>query len=381
MADRPLTVVQLIPALESGGVERGTLEVAAELVRRGHRSIVISAGGKLVDQLMAAGSEHVTWPVGNKSPRSLLQIPRLRRLLQQERVDILHARSRVPAWLGWLAWRGMPATRRPRFVTTVHGLYSVNAYSRIMTRGERVIAVSATAREYLLDNYPGVDPQSVITIYRGVERAKFPYGYRPDTAWLERWYALYPFLKDRKVLTLPGRLTRLKGHADFIGLMRGLVDQGMPVHGLIVGHLDPGRQHYIDDLQRTVADAGLADRITFTGQRQDIREIYACSDIVLSLSRKPESFGRTVLEALCLGVPVVGYDHGGVGEILNALYPAGKVPCGDAGALLARTGRLLGRMEPVPASQLFSLDDMLEQTLGVYTSLADSKGAAAAGGR
>jgi len=263
----------------------------------------------------------------------------------------------------------------------VHGLYSVNAYSRIMTRGERVIAVSDAARDYVIDNYSGVDPQSITTIYRGVDRTDFPYGYKPNNDWLESWYESYPFLRDRKVLTLPGRLTRLKGHADFVELINGLVDKGVPVHGLVVGDLDPGRKKYIGALKRSIADSGLAERITFTGQRQDIREIYACSDIVFSLSRKPESFGRTVLEALCLGVPVVGYDHGGVGEILDKLYPAGKVLPGDAGALLERTAQLLGRMQPVPPSQMFSLDEMLGKTLGLYQSLADIEDAAVPGGR
>ena len=163
-----LTVVQLLPALESGGVERGTLEVGKALVDSGHRSIVVSSGGRLVEQLVANGSVHVTMPLGKKSLFTLLQVGRLRRFLREEQVDILHARSRMPAWIGWLAWRGMPVAQRPHFVTTVHGLYSVNAYSRIMTRGERVIAVSDTARRYILDNYPDVDPRRVVTIHRGV---------------------------------------------------------------------------------------------------------------------------------------------------------------------------------------------------------------------
>ena len=156
MGGKKLTVVQILPALQSGGVERGTLEVAGALVHAGHRSIVVSAGGSLVRELVASGSEHISLPVGRKSLLTLLH------------VDILHARSRLPAWIAWLAWRGMPPQERPHFVTTVHGLYSVNRYSAIMTRGERVIAVSDTARQYILDNYSEVNPGSVVTIFRGV---------------------------------------------------------------------------------------------------------------------------------------------------------------------------------------------------------------------
>ncbi len=306
-------------------MERGTLEVAAALVAAGHRSLVVSAGGRLVEALVAAGSEHITLPVGRKSPATLLQVRALRRLLREQGVDILHARSRH-AGVDCLAGRGGPAGDRagPASSTTVHGLYSVNRYSAIMTRGECVIAVSNTVRDYILDHYPAVDPQRVVTICRGVDRDEFPYGYRPDADLAGRMVWPLPVFKGRRVLTLPGRLTRLKGHEDFIELIAALVGQGRDVHGLIVGHLDPARASYIEELKRRIADQGLADRITLTGMRRDIRDIYAVSDIVLSLSNKPESFGRTVLESLCLGVPVVGYDHGGVGEILDHALPAGQ---------------------------------------------------------
>ena len=220
MAGQRLTVMQVLPALHSGGVERGTLEVAGALVQAGHRSVVVSAGGRLVESLLAGGSEHIYLPVGRKSLRALLEVRRLRRMLREEQVDIVHARSRLPAWIVWLAWRGLPAAQRPRFVTTVHGLYSVNRYSAVMTRGERIIAVSDTARRYILDNYPDVDPQRVVTIHRGVDRAEFPRDYHPDTAWLDTWYAEYPLLRKRKVLTLPGRLTRLKAvHGRSVSLV------------------------------------------------------------------------------------------------------------------------------------------------------------------
>lgn len=370
MAERALTVLQVLPALESGGVERGTLEVAAALVAAGHRSLVISAGGRLVESLCAQGSEHFEMPLGRKSLRTLLEVRPLRRLLAEQQVDILHARSRMPAWIAWLAWRGMPAERRPHFVTTVHGLYSVNAYSRIMTRGERVIAVSDTARKYILDNYPDVDPQRIVTIYRGVDPDAFPYGYRPENEWLDAWYGQYPFLKQRKVLTLPGRLTRLKGQEDFIDLIAALVAKGHDVHGLIVGHLDPARQPYIEEMKRLIAGKGLQGRVTFTGLRPDIRDIYAVSDLVLSLSGKPESFGRTVLEPLSMGIPTVGYDHGGVGEILAALYPRGRVSPSSSSELLSVTEQLLARPEPVISNTVYHLQAMLDATLALYTDLA-----------
>jgi glycosyltransferase involved in cell wall biosynthesis len=252
----------------------------------------------------------------------------------------------------------------------VHGLYSVNRYSAIMTRGERVIAVSDTVRNYILDNYPAVDPGRVVTIHRGVDRAEFPFGYRPDPDWLATWYGQYPFLRGRRVLTLPGRLTRLKGHEEFIDLVAGLSRRGLDVHGLIVGYLDPARNDYIRQLKERVAALELSERITFTGLRRDIRDIYAVSDVVLSLSNRPESFGRAVLEPLCMGVPAVGYVHGGVGEILARLYPQGRVPPGDTVALQTTVaGRLLSGRD-VERSDAYQLSEMLGRTLDLYLRLA-----------
>ena len=137
-----LSVAQVLPALDEGGVERGTLEIAEYLVREGHRSMVISAGGRLVDDLVGRGSKHIQWTIGNKTPLTLRWVSKLRRLFLHEHIDVVHTRSRLPAWITWLALRGMAVKQRPRWVTTVHGFYSVNPYSAIMTRGERVIAVS-----------------------------------------------------------------------------------------------------------------------------------------------------------------------------------------------------------------------------------------------
>lgn len=365
----PLTVVQTLPALESGGVERGTLEVAQALVKAGHRSIVISGGGRLVEPLRQTGSEHVEWPIGVKSPFSLRYITRLRRLLRDVRADILHARSRLPAWISYLAWRGMPAEQRPRFVTTVHGAHSVNRYSRIMARGERVIAVSEYIREYLLRCYPGIDPQRIHVIPRGVDPALYPYGYRPDATWLQSWQAQYPRLKDKQLIVLPARLSRRKGQTDLIAAVAALRDTGVTrdLHTLLVGG---GREKYATELQTRIRAADLHADITLLGHRDDVREILAISSVVLSLSNLPEAFGRTVVEALSLGKPVIGYAHGGVAEILLQMYPDGLVTPGDAGAVGERLRTFIHHAPPVPREHPYTLDRMLSATLSLYQELA-----------
>lgn len=366
-----MKVLQLLPAMDAGGVERGTVEVAAELARRGHEALVMSAGGRLVTELERAGARHLSWDIGRKSLRTLLLVRRLRRLLEREQIDILHPRSRVPAWVAWLAWRGMDAATRPRFVTTVHGFYSVGRYSAIMTRGERVIAVSEPIRRYILDHYPATDPARVELIHRGVDPAAFVYGYRPDEAWWQAWRRELPQLQGRQVLTLAGRLTRLKGHRDFIELIAAARHRGLDVHGLIVGGEDPRRREYAQELRDLVRERGLQTHVTFAGHRADVAEIYAASALVLSLSSKPESFGRTVLEALSQGVPVVGYAHGGVGEVLERVYPHGAVACGDSQALLERVCALLAQPQAVPREQPFTLQAMLDKTLALYQHLGD----------
>lgn len=371
---KKLTVVQILPALESGGVERGTLEVGRYLVQNGHRSIVISAGGRMVEQLRREGSEHIAWDVGAKSLWSLRFVPRLRRFLRDNQVDILHARSRMPAWLAWLAWRGMEPIHRPRFVTTVHGLYSVNAYSAIMVRGERVIAVSRTVRRYILENYPRVDPARIEVIFRGVDPSEFPHGYRPSDKWLSAWRTQYPQLIGKRVLLLPGRITRLKGHEDFIRLVVALKAVGKPVHGLIVGGAHPQKRAYLEEIIAKVKAAGLEDDITLTGQRSDLKEIMTVSDLVLSLSTKPESFGRTTLEALSLDIPVAGYNHGGVGELLKELYPQGCVALGDRDGLIRVVTDLLEQVNfPIPINP-YTLQRMSQDTEKLYLRLAEFVG-------
>ncbi len=369
-AAEKLTVLQLLPALESGGVERGTLEVAQALVERGHRALVISAGGRLVAPLVALGAEHFAWPIGKKSLTTLRLVRRLRRFLTEQRVDIVHARSRVPAWIAYLAWRRMDPATRPRFVTTVHGLYGVNRYSRIMARGEAVIAVSETARDYILQNYPDTPPERIRVIHRGVDGSAYPHDWKPDVAWQQAFFAQFPNAAGKMLVTLPGRITRLKGHEDFIEIIARLKRRGLPVHGLIAGGASASKKRYLQKLRYRVRSMGLETDISFTGQRDDLKNILAISSLVLSLSTQPESFGRTTLEALRLGVPTAGYDHGGVGEILRAVYPVGLLASGDLDAASQSVARLLQQPVAVPADGFFPLQAMLDRTLDLYEQLA-----------
>jgi glycosyltransferase involved in cell wall biosynthesis len=359
---RRLTVMQLLPALAGGGVERSTLEIAEALVAAGHRSLVVSAGGRLVGPLGAAGSTHIPLDIGRKSLATLRHVRSLRRLFARERPDVVHARSRLPAWLAWLALRGLRGPR-PHFVTSVHGLNSPGWYSRILTRGERVVCVSETVRAHVLRHWPGTDPARLVVIENGIDLAAFPR--RADPGRAHEAGTTRPAR-----LLLPGRGTRLKGHGAAIALLGALHARGIDARLRLLGALEPGREAYLDALRASARALGVEERVAIEPPTDAIAAAYRDADLVLQLSTQPESFGRTVLEALASGTPVAGWNQGGVGELLARHFPAGAVPPFDAAALRDTTLALLAAgTRPAPL-QARALSDMQRETLEVYESVA-----------
>jgi glycosyltransferase involved in cell wall biosynthesis len=365
---RPLTVVQLLPALESGGVERSTLEIADALVRAGHCAIVVSAGGRLVPALEAAGARHVALDIGRKSPLSLRHVPELRRLFGREHPDIVHARSRVPAWLARFALRGGSGAH---FVTTVHGLNSPSRYSAVMASGERVVCVSETVRAHVLRHYPHVDPSRLRVIPRGIDPAAFPRAPLPDAVARAEAAARHPQLGgDGPLLLMPGRGTRLKGHADALALLAQLRGQGSDARLWMPGALDPSRARYVAELEASARALGIADAVAITAPTAAIARAYAASDLVLQLSRKPEAFGRTVLEAVASGRPLAGWSHGGVGEQLAQWWPEGAIAPFDEAALAGNVAAQLARGAAPTVTMPDTLRAMQEATLSLYDELA-----------
>ena len=338
----------------------------------GHEAIVISNGGRMVESIEASGARHIAMPVHRKNLISLLQVLPLKRLLEKERPDILHIRSRAPGWIAYFAWRGINPKKRPRLVSTVHGFYSVNFYSAVMTKGESVIAVSKSVRDYILKNYPHTDAARVRVIHRGVDETVYPPGFIPSAEWLSVWKSTLPSLEGRIPLLMPGRLTRWKGQEDFIRIIAALIGSGHPVHGLIVGEPHPKKLAFLDELKQFAASLGVSKHMTFLGHRNDLREIMAISAVVFSLSRDPEAFGRVSLEAMALGKPVVGYNHGGVAEQLQVAFPEGLVEPSDFNCAIDLTAAILKDSSSPSSVELFSLKRMLNSTLEVYQSLLAS---------
>lgn len=366
-----MKVVQIVPRMDSGGVERGTIEVAKYLKQRHHEPIVVSAGGRLVAELNTRQIRHITLPVAKKSPATVLTIRKLRKMIQELKPSIVHGRSRLPNWLCYLALKQLPFSSRPQFVTSVHGLHSISRYSSVITKGERIEVVSRTAKHYLLKNYPSVNRDKIRLIYRGVDPTLYCQSYRPNQAWLQQWSSFMTAVNPNgnPILTIVGRISRLKGIHDFLKVIQILNETQTPVCGVVVGVNEPRHQSYRNELQQKVStNSALRDNVHFLGHREDVREIMTQSRLVLSLSKHPESFGRSVLEALSLGTPVIGYQHGGVGEILEQVFPQGAVPKHDIFEVVRRIRTLLEIKAKIQTHSM-TLEKMCSETVMMYEEL------------
>ncbi len=328
-AGRPV-VLQILPRLVTGGAERGAVDIAVTLAEAGGTSLVTSEGGPMEYELKRAGIAHVKLPLASKNPVVMYRnVARLVGLIEAHDVDIVHARSRAPAWSAAAAAR---RTGR-HFVTTFHGTYEVgNAlkrrYNAIMVKGERVIANSEFIARHIREAYK-VDPARVRVIRRGVDLARFD----PERASAERVIQLankWRLPDGVPVVMLPGRLTRWKGHRGLIEALTHLRD--VELLCVIVG-TDERRGAYRAELERLIARHGLGGRVFLPGHCDDMPAAYMLADVVVSASTQPEAFGRVVSEAQAMGCPVVASDHGGAREQVLGNRTAFLFPPGDVAAL------------------------------------------------
>jgi glycosyltransferase involved in cell wall biosynthesis len=303
------TILQVLPALNAGGVERGTLEIAAAITEAGGRALVASAGGRLVPALEALGGEHFTLPLASKAA-IWGNAGRLAALARAEGVDIIHARSRAPAWS---AWRAAHLTGLP-LVTTWHGTYNENfpgkrLYNSVMARGARVIAISDFIRAHVLARHPEVLPR-LRSIYRGVDPALFD----PDTiaparvAALRQAWGLRP---GQPALLLPARLTRWKGQAVLVEALTKLPEK---VVAVLVGG---GKPKFRQELLDLAGKLGLADRVRLVGHVADMPAALMLADVVVHASTDPEAFGRSVIEGMAMARPVLAADLGAPPEVVR----------------------------------------------------------------
>ena len=366
-----MRIVQILPELNGGGLERSALDLALELARLGHESIVISNGGELVSRLTLRGCRHIAMPVHKKPLMSLRLVGRLRRLLQELQPDIVHARSSVSARFAYLAWKGLPESSRPRLVTSMHGLYKADSYSAMIALGERVVAVSQYAADRLQERYGKKLQHPPQVIHRGVNTREFDRTSPVSGQWQLRLLNSYPQLEGKNWLLMPARLAPGKGQSTFLQMLAAMAREREDVFGLIVGEADPGKEKYARQLEQMALDLGLSDKVLFLGQRRDMRELYASSQITYNLSEHPESSGRSVTEALAMNCPVVAYSDGGPAEVVRQCFPQGLVERDSIPALAETSLQVLERPQSIDFSG-FSLTETAEQTLALYRELRQS---------
>lgn len=372
-----LTVVQMLPELESGGVERGTLEIGRFLAENNHRSIVISAGGRMVEQLKAEGSRHINWKVGSKSPLVIKYFLPLRNLLKKEKVDVLHLRSRMPAWVGYMVWKSLPEKHRPVLVTTFHGFYSVNSYSAIMTKGMGIIAISRSIEEHIKKAY-GVE-KDIELIFRGVDKEKFDPS-KVDPGSVQAYRHAWQVNAEWPVIMLPGRLTRLKGQDIFIQALALLKERDF--QALIVGDFEdnPG---FTAELKQLISAMGLTEKVRLAGHCDNMPAALMLADIVVSASsNEPEAFGRTTIEAMAMGKPVVATAHGGSLETVIPGKTGWLVQPGVVEDLASALDDALSSPEKMAAfgaagkaavNSTYTMNTMCERTLAFYRELLSRK--------
>lgn len=380
---RPV-VLQVVPRLVTGGAERGAVDVAVALAAAGGTSLVASAGGPMEYELKRGGVRHIKLPLDTKNPFALYRnVTRLASVIRTYGVDIVHARSRAPAWSAAAAAKRCGC----HFVTTFHGTYNFSnrlkrAYNAIMTKGELVIANSDFIAGHIRENYK-MDPARLRVIRRGIDLERFD----PQRVSAERVIQLanrWRLPDDVPVVLLPGRLTRWKGQTLLIESLTRLRDQ--PFLCVLAGS-DQGRSGYRAELERLVERHDLGSRVFLPGHCEDMPAAYMLADVVVSASTDPEAFGRVVSEAQAMGCPVVASDHGGAREQIIEGRTAFLFAPGDAEALAAALRRalalsaaereLLSLEARTHARANFSKAQMCAATLGVYRELLRTEAAPA----
>ena len=378
---KKLTIMQILPSLGVGGVEQGCIDIASEIVKSGARSIVVSNGGSRINDLLRIKSEHINMPVHTKNPFTMLNnVRRLKRLIRKEGVDIVHARSRAPAWSAYLACK---QTGTP-FVTTFHGAYKGNEnkskhfYNGVMARGDRVIAVSNFMADYVRENF-NVDERNLVVIPRGADMERF----RPDLVSAERAIKI---AKEWRVpdgvplILMPGRVSKIKGHHVLIDALEKLGRRD--VFCIMVGP-NQGRNEFQDELEQTITRKNLSGIVRIVDSCHDMPAAYSLASVVVAPSTVQESFGRVPIEAQAMGRPVVASDYGGFKETVIDKQTGWLFPVGDAVMLAECIRQALALNEEqrynlannaiYHVRENFTKEQMCNKTMEVYADILRSK--------
>ncbi len=332
------SVLQVLPHLNSGGLVSGAIEVSEALQKSGMRSFVASEGGRREREITRTGGKVFNFSLGSKNPLIIfLNIYKLSRIIKKYKINIIHARSRAPAWSAYFAAKKMGIP----FVATFHGTYSIQnnlkkKYNSIMVKADKVIAISSFINKHILSNYK-VDQEKIVTVHRGINIEKFDY-LKVSNERLIAFSKKFNIPEDSFVILLPGRITRWKGHILLIEAISKL--KRSDIICLFVGDLQ-GRNKYFAELNKTIDKFKLKNNFRIIANQSDMSAIYKLSDVVVSASLEPEAFGRVVAEAQAMGRPTVAVNHGGGPEIIIDGETGWLFRPGDANDLADKVNKAL----------------------------------------
>ncbi len=371
------TILQVVPALISGGVERGTLEIAKKIVESGDISIVISAGGPLVESLEQSGSVHIKMNVASKNPITIwTNAGKIANIIRNYKVDIVHARSRAPAWSCYFAAKATGI----KLITTFHGIYNFKNsikkyYNSVMTQGVKVIAVSNFVKNHIIENYK-IDKNKIQVIYRGINHQEFSKEKVSDEL-LRKFREKYNVPAGAPVLLLPSRMTRWKGHLVLIDALEKI--KHLNFYCIIAGDLAKHRG-FVSDIHQKIQEYKIQNRVQLFGNEPNMIGLYSIADIVLATSIEPEAFGRTIIEAQSMEKLVIATNIGGACETIQDGITGFHVKAGDVDDLAKKIEYCLGIIGLEEEKKItysarkavasnFSLDQMLKSTVSVYNEI------------
>ncbi|WPY00805.1 Glycosyltransferase family 4 protein [Candidatus Trichorickettsia mobilis] len=368
------TILQVLPSLVSGGVERGTIELARKLKELNYGSLVVSAGGPLLEQLKELDIPHIKLDVDSKNPlRIKANAKNLEQIIKDYNVDLVHARSRAPAWSCYMATRSTNA----KFITTFHGIYNISGmfkkyYNSIMTKGEVVIAVSNFVKQHILQNYD-IDEDKIRIIYRGVDPNYFTQANISDELLL-KFKNKYRVPKSIPVILLPARMTEWKGHINLIEALNKI--KHLDFYCLMVGDLSK-HPAFAKKVMDRITELKLQTKIQIFGNELDMLGLYGIADLVLSTSIEPEAFGRTIIEGQSMEKLVIATNIGGAAETIIDGVSGYHVKPNNIDDLADKIQHCLAILGSNQAKELtayarqsvldnFSLKSMLNKTLSIY---------------
>lgn len=374
-----MNVLQLIPNMEAGGAERAVIDVSRALTAAGHKAFVMSAGGRMVEELKKTGAVHVQAPINSKNPFKIWKnADFLTRFIRDNKIDVIHARSRAPAWSAYLASRRASIP----FVTTFHAAYKSNYpfktfYNGIMARSDAMIAVSHFIKSYIEKTF-SVDDRKIIVIPRGIDFSVFDPG-AVDAGRAEKFAAQFEIAPETKLIIFPGRLSPIKGQALAIEALAAIKE--IPYLCLFIGP-DQGRDAYRQQLEALIQAEGLADKVRLVSHT-DLMAAYARADLVLSVSQVAEGFGRVPVEAQAFGVPVIATALGATNETVRDGETGWLVPLADQAALekkirlaLSLSADARGTLKQKAMAHvrgLFDVKKMAADTLAVYAHVYNAR--------